>query len=67
MTSLHSIRARLTALAGHLPKAVHVPRLAIILDGDPNADERRRAAEAVGDPLLEITLFNHDERNPTCE
>ena len=62
MTSLHSIRARLTALAVRVPKAGRVPRLAIILDGDPNADERRRAAEAVGDPVLEITLFNHNER-----
>ena len=62
MTGLHSLRARLEALAVKVPKAVRVPRLAIILDGDPNADERRRAAEAVGDPVLEITLFNHNER-----
>jgi len=65
--NLASLRARLASLAARVPKAGRVPRLAIILDGDPNADEKRRAAEAVGDPVLDITLFTHNERNPTCE
>jgi len=41
--------------------------LVIVMVDDADGDRKRRAAEAVGDPVLDITLFTHNERNPTCE
>ncbi|MGB8296938.1 MAG: hypothetical protein WCG85_16025 [Polyangia bacterium] len=58
MVSLHQIRARLATLAQKLPKATRIPRLIVILDDDPSGEEERRAAEAVGDPVLHVALFH---------
>ena len=55
---LRTIRQRLTALAARVPSTVRVPHLAVILDGDPDAEEKRCAAEAAGDPILRVELFD---------
>ena len=58
--SLTSIRQRLAALASRVPTSVRVPRLAVIMAGDPDGDRKRHEAEVAGDPVLHVTLFDSD-------
>jgi len=61
--SLHQLRTRLAALVAKLPRTGRVPRLAIIVAGDPDAEKKRGAAEAAGDPILNVTLFEPTDAN----
>ena len=56
---LKSLRQRLTALAAKVPASRRVPRLCIVTNNDPECERVARMAEAerLGDPILDVTLF----------
>jgi hypothetical protein len=62
--NLGDLRRRLDHLAGRVPSTVRVPRLCIVMAGDPDAEDKRRAAEGAGDPVLGVTLFDCEATEP---
>jgi hypothetical protein len=56
--NLATISRRIAALAARVPTSVRVPRLALIMAGDPDGDRKCHEAEAVGDPILRVELFD---------
>ena len=54
---LKNISRRVAACAARIPTSKRTPKLCIVFSGDPNAEKNRRAAEAVGDPILNVTLL----------
>jgi hypothetical protein len=61
--SLRDLRSRVSALAARVPTAMRTPRLCVVTSDEPADMRAARIAEAerAGDPILEVTLFDHNE------
>jgi hypothetical protein len=59
---LRTIRQRLAALAARVPSTVRAPRLCIVMADDPDGDRRCHEAEAAGNPVLRVELFNFSDQ-----
>jgi hypothetical protein len=65
--TLYSLRQRLAALAARVPSTVRVPRLCVVMVGDPDGDRKCHEAAIAGNPVLRVELFNsNDQQEQTC-
>jgi hypothetical protein len=57
--NLRTISRKIAALAERVPVPRRVPRLCIVTNNDPECDRVARMADAerLGDPILDVTLF----------
>jgi hypothetical protein len=57
---LRTISRRVAACAARIPTTKRTPKLCIVMAGDPDGDRKCHEAEAAGDPVLHVTLFDSD-------
>jgi len=62
MPSLGDLLRRLDHLAGRVPSTVRVPRLCVVMAGDPDGERKCHEAAIAGDPILRVELFNSNDQ-----